>query len=275
MITYDTMILAFSFLMIAHVLYLAYQKEQVQIWDWIPSMVCMAVLLPVKIVYVFLALLLILIPKEKYRIPLGNWLGIGAALLGGFLASAAVKATGAADILSRQSWTVPWGDEPAYTLTYVLQNPLETIGVFLNTLVELGKDYLGTMIGRYLCTYFDIRVDYWILWGFLLILILASLQGVREQAVFTVRQRWLFVLIFAATAGAACFSMLLAYTSIYSPVLQGVQGRYFLPALPVLLLVFRGEKLVWKEERDSILVWGMGVLQILTLSTVFLTIISR
>ena len=109
MITYDTMILAFSFLMIAHVLYLAYQKEQVQIWDWIPSMVCMAVLLPVKIVYVFLALLLILIPKEKYRIPFGNWLGIGAALLGGFLASAAVKATGAADILSRQSWTVPWG----------------------------------------------------------------------------------------------------------------------------------------------------------------------
>lgn len=274
-ITYDTMILAFSFLMIAHVLYLAYQKEQVQIWDWIPSMVCMAVLLPVKIVYVFLALLLILIPKEKYRIPFGNWLGIGAALLGGFLASAAVKATGAADILSRQSWTVPWGDEPAYTLTYVLQNPLETTGVFLNTLVELGKDYLGTMIGRYLCTYFDIRVDYWILWGFLLILILASLRGVREQAVFTVRQRWLFVLIFAATAGAACFSMLLAYTSIYSPVLQGVQGRYFLPALPVLLLAFRGEKLVWKEERDSILVWGMGVLQILTLVTVFLTIISR
>ena len=99
--------------------------------------------------------------------------------------------------------------------------------------------------------------------------------GGWEQAVFTVRQRWLFVLIFAATAGAACFSMLLAYTSIYSPVLQGVQGRYFLPALPVLLLVFRGEKLVWKEERDSILVWGMGVLQILTLSTVFLTIISR
>lgn len=274
-ITYDTMILSFSFLMIAHVLYLAYEKEQMKIWDWIPSMICMAVLLPAKIVYVFLALLLLLIPGKKYAFPFGTWCGAGAAVLGGILASAAAKATKTVDILSRQDWTVPWGDEPAYTLTYVLEKPLETIGVFWNSLVELGKDYLGTMIGRYLCTYFDIRIDYWILWAFLAILILASLREPGSQMIFKAWQRGLFVLIFAGTAAASCLSMLLAYTSIYSPVLQGVQGRYFLPALPVLLLALRGKRFVWREERDGILVWGMGLLQILTLSTVFLTIISR
>lgn len=69
--------------------------------------------------------------------------------------------------------------------------------------------------------------------------------------------------------------MLLAYTSVYSPVLQGVQGRYFLPALPVLLLAFRGKRFVLREEWDGVLMWGMGLLQILTLATVFVTIISR
>lgn len=274
-ITYDTMILAFSFLMVAHVLYLAYEKERVSVWDWVPSMVCMAVLLPVKIVYVFLALLLLLVPGEKYRFRLGTWCGAGAALLGGLLASAAVKATKTADILSRQEWTVPWGDEPAYTLSYVLEQPLETLGVFWNSLVELGKDYLGTMIGRYLCTYFDIRIDYWILWGFLAILILAALREGKKTAAFSPWQRCLFVFIFAGSALAACLSMLLAYTSVYSPVLQGVQGRYFLPALPVLLLAFRGKRFVLREEWDGVLMWGMGLLQILTLATVFVTIISR
>lgn len=274
-LTYDTAILSCAFLMTAHILYLAYEKQEVRVWDWIPSMLCMAVMLPGKIVYVFLALLLLLIPGEKYRFPLGKWLGMGAALLGGLAALVAVKATGAVNILSRQSWTVPWGDEPAYTLSYVLEKPLETLGVFWNSLVELGKDYLGTMIGRYLCTYFDIRIAYWILWGFLLILILAALRSQKEENVFSAGQRGLFVLIFAGTAGAACLSMLLAYTSVYSPVLQGVQGRYFLPALPVLLLIFRVRKPVFKEAYNGILVWAMGLLQILTLSTVFFTIISR
>lgn len=80
---------------------------------------------------------------------------------------------------------MPWGDEPAYTLSYVLEQPLETLGVFWNSLVELGKDYLGTMIGRYLCTYFDIRIDYWILWGFLAILILAALREGKKTAAFS------------------------------------------------------------------------------------------
>lgn len=274
-LTYDTAILSVSFLMTAHILYLAYEKPEVKVWDWIPSILCMAILLPAKIVYVFLALLLLLVPKEKYRIPFGRWLGLGAALLGGFGALVAVKSTGAVNILSRQTWTVPWGDEPAYTLSYVLSNPLETLGVFWNSLVELGKDYLGTMIGRYLCTYFDIRIAYGILWGFLLILILAALRSREEQMVCSSWQRGLFVLIFAGTAGAACLSMLLAYTSVYSPVLQGVQGRYFLPALPALLLIFRAKKPVFRAERNGVLVWAMGVLQILTLSTVFVTIISR
>ncbi len=274
-ITYDTMILAFSFLMAAHVLYLAFEKEQVSVWDWIPSMVCMAVLLPVKIVYVFLALLLLLIPREKYRFRFGIWCGVGAAILGGLLATAAVRATKTVDILSRQEWTVPWGDEPAYTLSYVLQKPLETLGVFWNSLVELGKDYLGTMIGRYLCTYFDIRIPYWILWGFLIILILAALKEGKKSIFLKLWQRCLVVLIFLGVAFAACLSMLLAYTSVYSPVLQGVQGRYFLPALFVLLLAFRGKRWFLQENWDGVLVWGMGLLQILTLTTVFVTIISR
>lgn len=274
-ITYDTMVMAFSFLMTAHILYLAYEKGRVSVLDWIPSMLSMAVILPAKIVYVFLAFLLILVPAKKYKRPVLKWLGILAAMAAGFAASAAVSATGAVDILSRKANTVPWGDEPSYTLAYILAEPLKTIGVFCNSFLELGKDYLGTMAGRYLCTYFDVRVSYWILAAFWGIVILAALRVGGEKVYYRIREKWLFAFVFLGSAMAACFSMLMAYTSIYSPVLQGVQGRYFLPVLPVLLLMFRSGRPALKRSIDGELVWAMGILHVLTLSTLFVTIISR
>ena len=43
-------------------------------------------------------------------------------------------------------------------------------------------------------------------------------------------------------------SMMLAWTPISSKVIQGVQGRYFLPFLPVLLMSLKNDTLVLTRE---------------------------
>ena len=58
----------------------------------------------------------------------------------------------------------------------------------------------------------------------------------------------------AACAGLTMLSMLIAWTPVSSRVILGVQGRYFLPFLPVLLLALKNQTVVLtKDENRSIL----------------------
>ena len=52
-------------------------------------------------------------------------------------------------------------------------------------------------------------------------------------------------------------SMLLAWTPIGSKVISGVQGRYFLPFLPVLLMALKNDALVLTRERNRKILYLM------------------
>ena len=77
-------------------------------------------------------------------------------------------------------------------------------------------------------------------------------------------------------------SMLLAYTPADTFYILGVQGRYFLPFLPVLLLAFRTPRLQRLRaigrvgiELDALLLSGMMLMDALVLLSCFLTVVQR
>ena len=60
-----------------------------------------------------------------------------------------------------------------------------------------------------------------------------------------------------ACASAVMLSMLIAWTPLSSRVINGVQGRYFLPFLPVLLLALKNDWVVLTKERNRSILYLM------------------
>ncbi len=86
--------------------------------------------------------------------------------------------------------------------------------------------------------------------------------------------------IWAVIVCAACFcailgSMLIAWTPISSPYIQGVQGRYFLPFLPVLLLACKNDRLVLTKSGNRSILYLMYCANGYVLLRLFATVSTR
>ena len=57
-------------------------------------------------------------------------------------------------------------------------------------------------------------------------------------------------------------------------LIEGVQGRYMLPFLPFILLLFRNSNLVLNKSIDRELMFSVSVLNVVTLISLFQVIIS-
>ena len=59
-----------------------------------------------------------------------------------------------------------------------------------------------------------------------------------------------------------CTDMLMHYTYNTRPVIDGVQGRYFLPLLPIGFSAFHTEKLRWKPDLNKFVIVALCALQL-------------
>ena len=80
----------------------------------------------------------------------------------------------------------------------------------------------------------------------------------------------------------ACFVMIggiflvlwLSTTPINAKYIMGVQGRYFLTFLPIVLLALKNEKLVLKKNIDNGLILGMFMVQVYTLYVIWRYVVA-
>ena len=70
------------------------------------------------------------------------------------------------------------------------------------------------------------------------------------------KRLWIFA-VCAVCAAAALLSMLIACTPRTSMVIEGVQGRYFLPFLPALLLACKNDRLVLTKDGNRSILYLM------------------
>ncbi len=87
-------------------------------------------------------------------------------------------------------------------------------------------------------------------------------QARRIGCRYTSVQKAVFVCVFAIGAFIVILSMYFAFTFNTEAVIDGVQGRYFLPLLPILLLVFRNGVIVTNIDYGRALLYTMAVLNV-------------
>ena len=299
-LSYDAFAIGLGMLFTAYALHLAYESPQVGKRELLVLAVLLAALAPCKMVYIPLAGLCFLIPREKF--------GSGkryrqAALLVAACAAAAVLAVNLDKILVYFQGTedpVSWaGGVAGYSFSAVLADPLAACKVVGNTLIRKMPSYLNSMVGGSL-GWLEHEIDPTLILFLLLWTALAALPvrgkgaaaemlqktgrpqeagQTQEQgggpsdepweiAVMPVRHRLVSLALCVCSVLSTMFIMLMSWTPFDSPFVEGVQGRYFLPVLPLGLLALRGRKLSLEAPVERILAGGYCLMNLLVLQSI-------
>ena len=162
-------------------------------------------------------------------------------------------------------------DSVCYTLPYILSHPLDTLELAIRSVVENGDHYVKTLIGGTL-SYFDPGVQIAWTWvaALMILLALAWLQPGFELPVWA---KALCLLIGLACCGLAVLGCI-SWTPTYYTTIYGLQGRYFLPVLCLLLLA-RPKRLLLQTDCTRGLIYAVTLVDLLVLLNAFLSILAR
>ena len=165
-------------------------------------------------------------------------------------------------------------DGITYSFADFFQRPFTILQLFLRTLAENTTFYLQTMLGGSL-SYFNLPIS----WVFILLLVLllaaASIPPPRELRPKPVWQ--LFAGFLALSAVGLVFVGCITWTPTYYNTIYGVQGRYFLPALPLALCAAAPLWRSLKNTRDLSrpLVFAGAALSVCVLANAVLVVLAR
>lgn len=162
-------------------------------------------------------------------------------------------------------------DSVCYSLPYILSHPLDTVELLIRSVVEYGDHYVKTLVGGTL-SYFDPGVQIAWTWvaALLILLVLAWLQPGFELPVWA---KMVCLLIGLACCGLAVLGCV-SWTPTYYTTIYGLQGRYFLPVLSLLLLA-RPRRLLLQTDFTRGLVYAVTLVDILVVFNAFLSILAR
>ncbi len=280
--SYDAWIIAFSMMFIAYCMKLAYEKATVDKRDIAILAVLIAFLAPCKVVYTPLIGLCLLIPKEKFG-DTKRWLVSAAIVLSAvvvimLLFNGRILGNYVTEDTSEN--IIGWAGEPGYTISYFLEHPMEYPRIIWNTLtigdMGLPKNYLQDMLGRVL-GWLDQNLKmpqmYYLALAFLVLGHFISVDG--ENKVFRRGNKLWMTALSGVVFLLVMTSMLLSHTPISQAHIHGVQGRYFLPILPLMaLVIFKDVGLVVKKDRQKLLSAAYAVFHVLLMAQLFGQVIT-
>lgn len=166
-------------------------------------------------------------------------------------------------------------DLTCFTLPYILSHPLETAELCIRSVVEEGDHYLSTLVGGTL-GYFGLDRPLDLAWGWIILLYgLLALAWLcpEEVGAMPLPARWGALFIALCCCGLAVLGCI-SWTPTYYETIYGFQGRYFLPVLPLLLLV-RPKALCLAGDCRRGVVLAAALVDIGVLLNVFLAVVAR
>jgi uncharacterized membrane protein len=140
---------------------------------------------------------------------------------------------------------------------HILRQPLQFLVTVIKDLITNGPAYLQTWINGYGYYYWTppqiVSICFLLSLGFVLFSPSTS-EWIDKKfnGLFIV----VFVLVYLATVGL----LYLTFTPVGSREVLGVQGRYFIPSVMLLLLALSNLSVIKKLSRSSSINWGIGFL---------------
>ncbi len=272
-LSYDGVAIGLGMLFSAYVMYLIYEKDTIGPRELAALGILLAALAPCKMVYIPLAAMCFLIPQEKFGSKKKFFIAAGVVAVCMVAGILLINLDKMSSYLAETEGTVGWaGDVAGYSFSYILGNPIQTVLILANTLVRQAPTYLYSMMGGSL-GWLQYEVDAVLIlfllgWTALTVLTVGATDrkgldrdlipssGQADAMVMPLGHRIVSLILCFGTVIATLLIMMMSWTPLGSPVVEGVQGRYFLPILPLGLVALRSRILCVVHDIDDILLGG-------------------
>jgi uncharacterized membrane protein len=278
--SYDPVITAVAMMLIAQLFAMMLSHERViSAKDMIITGILVFFLSPFKLlVYLPIIIVILIMPKTKFpaRLSKGSFffltffvglLSVAISNLSTFLSVFKANDAGTASSASYVS---------QYTVGYVFSHPLQILKMMVNTTIGSGFDFFVSMIGRRL-TSDNVIISYGLILCFGILLVFAAIRESEDQKQLklNLRQRALLLLPLALCYLFFLVGMLFWWTEPNAIKIHGIQGRYFIPVLPLVLFAFSPNRVTRREGTWRHIAQAAILLEILVLASNFAQILIR
>ena len=253
----DVMVNTSAFLITAMILDFKVRDKKVGWKDLIILMILALILFICKMIYIPLCLGILIVPADKFRLPIGRKFELQSFVRKyKIVAALLIVAAAAAGLYLFR------GNETVKVLLATLSHPIKFMMLIKVTLGMLKDFYLQTMVGCF--GWLDTFVPYTFIVFFMVFMLYISImtsgEDIERARVLNIKNRiyliFLVILIFMLImCSMTIWSFKLSGYDLSADLsryrgylmntgfIQGVQGRYFIPILPILLVsLFEGNE---------------------------------
>lgn len=151
-----------------------------------------------------------------------------------------------------------------YTVGYFLKEPMEFIYMIVNTVLDKTGFYLESLVG-YRLGWVEIETSMAVVLLFWFLLFLSTCDSRGETVKIGKFQRFWMVLLCMGCTGLTLLGMLFQWTPFGHVSIEGVQGRYFLPFMLILLTACKNRGILLERRIDRGIAVAAASGQLLTL----------
>jgi len=259
--SYDGLLIECTCIIVAVLTKAMYQKEEKMKKYEIVVLVyaCLMTALCKGGCYMPLVLLVLFVPSERFATKKKAWIAkLGLIGITGFawLGRTFSYVLYVLAPTGTESTTLSYTDAEAYTVSDIFHNLWLFILPAARTAINDCGGYFLSMFGTQL-GWLDINVTYWmpVLMFVMILIALIPLEDHENEGIISAPYKGFIFLCCMITVGLVFMSMFLDWTPKQSLFIWGIQGRYFLPLLPALMLLFRSKHMVLKKNFDKYLIF--------------------
>lgn len=242
--SYDGGTIGLSFLFISLALRVLFAEGPVSRATFVGLALSAICLAPCKAVYVLELALIVVLPTRRFasrrEAVAYKLIVLSCATIAVFVSKFATVAT-----LSEGTTVFMFPGESTFSIADLLADPLGAAALFFRTLVVSGDSYIISVVGANLgWLQSNLGTPYFIIGLYILGSLYAAQRSGDDALTLSSRWKCVLLLVVCAVWFAVMLSMAVAWTPKSMETIQGVQGRYVLPVLPLLLLALLSRRVI-------------------------------
>ena len=266
-LSYDCVVLGLALLMIGYSLYLGYKKDKVKwkdIFIWY-LMVCW--IGPCKVIYVLIGGLILIVPKRKFNTSKTYYIGIFGTIVVGIVSVLVTRMSFVSSIITGTT-------EEYYTLDMFLQNIPHGLYLIGNAIHSYTGQYLLQMFGS-MYSWMDINLPFWFTSIYIVLMFFMSFEDNGMGVMVNKKDVIILGGIIVLVCGGIVAGLMFGWTPKDAVAVEGIQGRYFLPILPLGMLLVGNKLPIYVKNVEKWLMLIMIFVQYLTTLELYACITLR
>lgn len=239
----DELTFATSVLLFAVTLKFIYTESKIKTSDYCLISILCIILSLCKIIYLPLCLIIFLIPYQKFPSKKIKYIFIFSLAFFVIIIN-----------LSWLSFASGLLDSTSYSFSvnknFVLHNPIKYLFIIVRTIFYRGEPVIFGAFGNYLES-FNVTIPYIFVWGNMFIFAESCKEMKNcKKIAFTKNGYYLLVFIVLSICLLMFTSLYLQWNVEYSGIIEGIQGRYFLPILYIIPFLFMKKSVKQKNDKN-------------------------